>query len=80
MSTGGSILVSADETEEELVEHFQRWAKNPKVRAWICGDCASQQEQERRLREIFGLNSTETVHQAETGAAGAASGSTISTS
>ena len=44
-----------DETEEEVVAHFQRWVKNPKVRESICGGCVSPEERERRLRQIFGL-------------------------
>ena len=44
-----------DETEEEAVAHFQRWAKNPAVREMICGHCVSPEERERRLRAIFGL-------------------------
>ena len=44
-----------DETEEEVVAHFQRWAKNPKVRELICGGCVSLEERERRLRQTFGL-------------------------
>ena len=44
-----------EKTEEEVLEHFQRWAKNPQVRDWICQDWASPDERERRMREIFGL-------------------------
>jgi hypothetical protein len=44
------------QTEEDLVEHFQRWAKNPGVRDWICRDCISEEERERRMREVFGLS------------------------
>jgi hypothetical protein len=44
-----------EKTEEDLVEHFQRWAKNPKVREWICRDCISEEEKARRMREVFGL-------------------------
>ena len=43
-------------TEEDLVEHFQRWAKNPQVRDWICGDCISEEEKARRMGEVFGLS------------------------
>jgi hypothetical protein len=45
-----------EQTEEELVEHFKRWAKYPSVRDWICSDSLSPEERERRLREIFGLS------------------------
>jgi hypothetical protein len=48
------------QTEEDLVEHFQRWAKNPRVRDWICRDCLSEEEKARRMREVFGLAPTET--------------------
>jgi hypothetical protein len=44
-----------EETEEEVVAHFQRWARNPTVRDLICGNCISLEERERRLRQIFGL-------------------------
>jgi hypothetical protein len=43
-----------EKTEEEVVEHFKRWAKNPEVRDWICRDWVSPEERERRLRVIFG--------------------------
>jgi hypothetical protein len=54
-----------EQTEEELVEHFQRWAKNPKVRNWICRDCLSEEERERRMREIFGLSPDKTPKPAD---------------
>jgi hypothetical protein len=44
-----------EKTEEEVVEHFQRWIKNPEVRDLICQNYVSPAERERRLREIFGL-------------------------
>jgi hypothetical protein len=44
------------QTEDEVVEHFKRWVRNPKVRDWICCDSLSPEERERRLREIFGLS------------------------
>lgn len=49
-----------EKTEDDLVEHFQRWAKNPSVRDWICRDCISEEERERRMREVFGLPPNET--------------------
>ena len=45
-----------DQTEEEVVEHFKRWARNPQVRDWICSDSLNQQEREARMRAIFGLS------------------------
>jgi hypothetical protein len=48
-----------EKTEEELVEHFQRWARNSKVREWICRDCLSEEERARRMRQVFGLSSDE---------------------
>lgn len=42
-------------TEEEVVVQFERWAANPAVRKAICGHCLSQEEPERRLRQLFGL-------------------------
>ncbi len=44
-----------EKTEEEVVEHFKRWAKKPEVRDWICQNRVSPEERERRMREIFGL-------------------------
>ena len=44
-----------EETEEEAVEHFRRWAQNPRVRELMCGKCLSPEEREERLRQIFGL-------------------------
>jgi len=44
-----------EKTEEEVVEHFKRWAGNPQVRDWICRNWVCPGERERRLREIFGL-------------------------
>jgi hypothetical protein len=43
-----------EETEAEAVEHFKRWANNPKVREAICDKCLSPEEREARMREIFG--------------------------
>jgi hypothetical protein len=45
-----------EETEEEVVEHFRRWAQNPKAREAICGKCLSPEEREQRIRQIFGLS------------------------
>jgi hypothetical protein len=47
-----------EETEEEAVAHFQRWAQNPKVREAICGKCVSLSPEEKmaRIRQIFGMN------------------------
>ena len=44
-----------EKTEEEVVEHFKRWAENQQVRDWICQDWVSPEERERRLRAILGL-------------------------
>jgi hypothetical protein len=44
-----------EKTEEEEVAHFERWAKNPQVREWICRDWISPEERARRIREIYGL-------------------------
>jgi hypothetical protein len=52
------------QTEDEVVEHFKRWARNPKVRDWICCDSLSPEERERRLREIFGLSPADTANPA----------------
>jgi hypothetical protein len=43
-----------EKTEEEVVEHFKCWVKNPQVRDGICQNWVSPEERERRLREIFG--------------------------
>jgi len=61
-----------EETEEEAVEHFKRWANNPKVREAICGKCLSPEEREARIREIYGRPPEPTVE-----AAPAASGSNL---
>ena len=45
---------SREKTEEEVIEFFRQWAKNPNVRAAICGDCTSPEERQRRITEIFG--------------------------
>ncbi len=45
----------SEKTEEEVVEHFKRWAMKPEVREWISREWLSPEERERRLREIFGL-------------------------
>jgi hypothetical protein len=47
----------SEKTEEEVVEHFKRWAMKPEVREWISREWISPEERERRLREIFGLES-----------------------
>ena len=44
------------QTEEEVLEYFERWARNPQVRDWICSDSLTPEERQRRLREIFGLS------------------------
>jgi hypothetical protein len=44
-----------EKTEEEVVEHFKRWVKNPEVRDWLLKDWISPEERERRIREIYGL-------------------------
>lgn len=43
-----------EKTEEEVLEHFKRWASRPQVREWIAQDWISPEERERRLRVIFG--------------------------
>ena len=45
----------SEKTEAEVVEHFKRWAMKPAVREWISRDWLSDEERERRIREIFGL-------------------------
>jgi hypothetical protein len=44
-----------EKTEEEVIAHFQQWARNPKVRQSICGGCLTEEERDRRIRQIFGL-------------------------
>ena len=53
-----------EQTEEEVVEHFKRWAMNPEVRDWICANTLSEEEKVRRLREIFGLSPVEPANPA----------------
>ena len=43
-----------EKTEEEVLEQFQRWAKEPAVRGWIMQDWTSPEERARRIREIYG--------------------------
>jgi hypothetical protein len=50
--------------EEVVAEYFHPWARNPKVRDWICCDSLSPGERERRLREIFGLSPDDTSNPA----------------
>ena len=47
-----------EKTEAELVEHFRRWAKNPKMRELICGNCLSEEEKQERMWELFGVEPT----------------------
>jgi len=56
-----------EETEEEVVEHFRRWAQNPKVREAICGKCVSPEEREERIRQIFGLSAAVPGKEVQTG-------------
>ena len=45
-------------TEEEVVEHFKRWVKNPEMRDWVSQDAQNSvtpEERERRLNQMFGL-------------------------
>jgi hypothetical protein len=44
-----------EQTEEEVVEYFRRWAKNPDVRHMLRQPPLTPEERERRMREIFGL-------------------------
>jgi hypothetical protein len=44
-----------EKTEEEVVEHFKRWAENQQVRDWICQDWVRPEEREYRLCAILGL-------------------------
>jgi hypothetical protein len=44
-----------EKTEQEVVEQFQRWVKNPGVRDLVCQNWLSPEERERRMRPIFGL-------------------------
>ena len=53
-----------EETEEEVLEHFTRWARNPQVRDWICSDSLTPKERTRRIREIFGMPPLETANPA----------------
>ena len=59
-----------EKTEEEVVEHFKRWAKNPQVRDWASQDAQnsmSPEERERRLHQMFG-RAPGTPDEAATGA------------
>jgi len=50
-----------DWSEEELIEHFGRWAQNPDVRDCICGTWVNPEERKRRLRAILGVVPGETA-------------------
>lgn len=43
-----------EKTQEEVVQQFEQWVRNPAVRDWVCQAWASPEERERRLRELFG--------------------------
>lgn len=57
-----------EKNEDELVAHFERWARNPKVRKLICSKCRSPEERELRIREAFGLSPEEAAGSEEEGA------------
>ena len=42
-----------EKTDEEVAEHFKRWAQNPAVREWICKNWVCPEEKDRRIREIL---------------------------
>ncbi len=42
-----------EKTEEEVFEHFMRWAKNPPVRDCLCQNWKSPEERKRRIHEIL---------------------------
>lgn len=44
-----------EKTEEEVVAHFQRWIKKSVVRDLVRSDELSDEEKQRRMREVFGL-------------------------
>jgi hypothetical protein len=44
-----------EKTEEEVVEHFKSWAKTPEIREWMSKNWVSQEERERRIRQILGI-------------------------
>jgi hypothetical protein len=44
-----------EKIEEELFAEFFQWGKKPEIRDLLCRDWVSPEEQERRLREKFGL-------------------------
>lgn len=56
-----------EKSEEEVIAHFERWIKNLAVRNLVQSDGLSDEEKQRRMREIFGLPSKP---PAETAAAG----------
>ena len=51
-------------TEEQALDHFKRWARNPKVSDGICSNSLTPEQRERRLREIFGLSPVEAANPA----------------
>jgi hypothetical protein len=49
------MALEPDGTEGEMLEQFQRWAKNAEVQEWILDNTSTSEEKRMRLRQIFGL-------------------------
>jgi len=44
-----------EKTEAEIVEYFERWAQNPKVRDLICSDRLTPEKRASLIRGMFGV-------------------------
>jgi hypothetical protein len=53
-----------EKTEAEILEYFERWAQNPKVRDLICRGHLTPEERASRIREIFGVPPDATANPA----------------
>ena len=54
-----------EKTEAEIVEHFERWAQNPKVRDLICSDRLTPEKRAWLIRRIFGVPPDATANPAD---------------
>jgi hypothetical protein len=54
-----------EKSEEEVIAHFQRWIKNSAVLDLIRSVELSDEEKQRRMREIFGLPSKSPAETAD---------------
>ena len=53
-----------EKTEAEMLEHFERWAQNPKVRDLICRDRLTPEKRAWLIRKMFGVPPDATANPA----------------